>query len=51
MLRHKNQAGMIALGECFYVQTLKNWTRWGVMGVINPRHSDGDCQNKSHLPL
>ncbi len=31
-------------------ETLKNWTHWGVMGVINPGHSAGDCQNESHLP-
>lgn len=30
-------------------ETLKNWTHWGVMGVINPRHSAGDCQNESHF--
>lgn len=28
-------------------ETLKNWTHWGVMGVINPRHSAGDYQNES----
>lgn len=28
-------------------ETLKDWTHWGVMGVINPRHSAGDCQSES----
>lgn len=30
-------------------ETLKNWTHWGVMGVIKLRHSARDCQNESHL--
>lgn len=53
ILWHKNLAGVIASGSIFMskpCETLKNWTHWGVMGVINPRHSAGDCQNESHLP-